>query len=321
MHFSLGRWYLRQSRGTQVVVRTVPAAVAAYASAVVGSVIANSLDPSKDLLSFFWVTLGTTGVVAIALIFARVISEGVEAIRIADAAAGELEQKVFGAARTFAEDAVLMDIQDLAAIDPSHEGAILVPENPLGAMRALVRSAYRTLEAHFGEAPQVGDRIEFEVTFMTQSYIDGEITIAAWANRQGRRPASMNQRETNSKTYNTTVTAEVYRMQRPRPRIVEDTTKDQNYHEIYPGQKDRIRSSIIWPVFSSEHQLVGTMVMHCDQAGFFLRSQEKFWRELCEIYAKRLAQERLRLDKALRVGDTVDSPTAVGAGRWAAPPF
>jgi GAF domain-containing protein len=130
----------------------------------------------------------------------------------------------------------------------------------------------------------------------------------------------MNTRETNPKRYENTETAAIYREESPRGRIIEDTESHDDYAELYPGQKARIKSSIIWPVLSANNVLVGTLVMHCDRAQFFKKSEAKFWREVCEVFAKRLAQEKLRLDKAVLLRED-GSITAIGANNWPEPPF
>ena len=57
-------------------------------------------------------------------------------------------------------------------------------------MHNACRDLYETLETEYGLGVSVSEHIEFEVTFMTCSLIDGEITVAAWANRDARAPKS-----------------------------------------------------------------------------------------------------------------------------------
>jgi hypothetical protein len=165
-------------------------------------------------------------------------------------------------------------------------------------IQELVSAAYDTFEANFGFDEGSNERIEFEVTFMTKSYADGEITIPAAANRDKRSPRSMVLRAENPTIYNDTETASVYRAARPAPIVVEDTRgTGTNYAELYAGQKDRIRSSIIYPVLSDRNELLGTLVVHCDVAGFFNQRRQKYWFELLEIFSKRVALEKMKLDK------------------------
>lgn len=140
------------------------------------------------------------------------------------------------------------------------------------------------------------------MTFMTKSYGDGYITIPAAANRDGRAPRSMVLRAQNPQLYEDTVTASIYRASRPSPVIVEDTGTDAHYAELYAGQKQRIRSSIIYPVLSDSNELLGTLVVHCDRAGFFGSCKTKYWFDLFEIFAKRLALEKMKLDRLMAFG-------------------
>jgi GAF domain-containing protein len=156
---------------------------------------------------------------------------------------------------------------------------------------------YSTFEAAFGKSLGDEERIDFEVTFMTKSYIDGEITIPAYANREGRAPRSMLLKATKPDIYATTITSVIYREVRPSMHIIEDTSnREVDYQELYPEQKRRIRSSIVYPVLSDRNELLGTLVVHCDKANFFKRQHEKYWTDMLEIFAKRLAIAKARMD-------------------------
>ncbi len=170
------------------------------------------------------------------------------------------------------------------------------------AIQGLVNAAYAAFEANFSSIAGSDDRIDFELTFMTKSYQDGLITIPVAANRDGRAPRSMVLRKTNANIYDDTVTASTYRSQRPAPIIVEDTANEEaHYTELYPGQKQRIRSSIIFPVLDDSNQLLGTLVAHCDRPGFFSCQDQKFWFDLMEVFAKRIALEKLKMDRLMEV--------------------
>jgi GAF domain-containing protein len=167
----------------------------------------------------------------------------------------------------------------------------------VGDLQRIVEATYATLEAAFGKSPIVTERIDFEVTFMTLSYVDMKITIPACANREGRAPRSMLLRKDNSEIYENTVTATVFREARPAVHIIEDTRKPAaNYQEIYPNETDRIRSSIVFPVLSNKNELLGTLVVHCDSVAFFQECDKKYWSELLEVFAKRLACAKAKLD-------------------------
>lgn len=158
-----------------------------------------------------------------------------------------------------------------------------------------VTALYQILQSQFGRAGSLLNEIDFEVTFMTRSYIDQKITIYAYENRDHRSPRSLLLRKDDADIYAGTVTAEVYRQPRPDMVITEDTGREP-YAEVYTGQRERIKSAIVYPVLSDENVLLGTLVVHCNEPSFFKRSELRFWRKLLEIYAKRIAYEKLCLD-------------------------
>jgi hypothetical protein len=78
--------------------------------------------------------------------------------------------------------------------------------------------------------------------------------------------------------------------------IVEDTlAPGAGYDEPYPGQTNRIKSSVVYPVLSSRNAVLGTLVVHCDKVRFFRTGEGRYWREVLEIFAARIALERARL--------------------------
>lgn len=170
-------------------------------------------------------------------------------------------------------------------------------------LQELVEAAYAAFEAGYGKSARTEDRIDFEVTFMTRSYRDHLITIPACANRDGRAPRSMILRQQHPDIYEGTVTAAIYRAPRPSLQIIEDTASPEGlYQELYPDQIKRIRSSIVYPVLSNSNDLLGTLVVHCDKTGFFHHGDEKYWTDLLEVFAKRLALVKLKLDALVGVG-------------------
>jgi GAF domain-containing protein len=166
----------------------------------------------------------------------------------------------------------------------------------LDRIQTLVNALYEVVQGQFGQAGgSLLDEIDFEVTFMTKSYVDGEITIYASQNREHRAPRSLLLRRDDKTLYKNTVTAEIYREVRPEIHIIDDTSLG-NYHAVYAGQLDRIKSSVVYPVLSDKSELLGTLVVHCNKARFFSRADAKFWIKLLEIYAKRVGFEKMKLD-------------------------
>ena len=166
-----------------------------------------------------------------------------------------------------------------------------------GRIQSIIEAAFKAFETVYGRASRPDDRTDFEVTFMTRSYEDGKITIPACANRDGRDPRSMVLRKTDPDIYEGTETAKIYAASRPYVMIVEDTKAGAcTYKELYSGETDRIRSSIISPVLSDKNELLGTIVVHCDRKNFFKRSKGKYWSDVMEVFTKRLAFEKRKLD-------------------------
>lgn len=128
----------------------------------------------------------------------------------------------------------------------------------------------------------------------------------------------MQQRSSDTTVYDRTVTADLYRAQSPDLQIIEDTEAPQaSYAELYAGQKQRIKSSVVCPVLSSESVLLGTLVLHCDSKKFFKEKDRRSWRQFCELFTKRLALEKLLLDCAYEAPPN----NSVGARLWTDVPF
>jgi len=198
--------------------------------------------------------------------------------------------------------------------DESPPAVVYGQVTPLQNIRIIVESAHRELERHYAEPASRS----FKVNFMTKSFADGEITIAAWANKAERRPSSLLKRARDIRVYDTTKTAEVYRMDEPLPIIVDNTHRaehNRNY-VLDSHQRDRIRSHLVWPVLSPQHELLGTFVIDCTEVGFFRPEDEVVWEDFCEAHARPLALEMLRLRSAVLQPSAADGPAA-----WPRPPF
>lgn len=163
-------------------------------------------------------------------------------------------------------------------------------------MQLVVQSCYEFFESAFSTPGTLVDDIKFESTFMTKSYIDKEITIPCSANKENRTPISMLNRSNNPKLYSGTETEKIYQMKRPVMVLIEDTAKATGYIETYEKQKERIRSSVILPVLSHENVLLGTLVVHCNKAGFFKQKEFDFWNELLEMFSVEIGYQKIMLD-------------------------
>lgn len=211
----------------------------------------------------------------------------------------EHKERTISAARESIDRCVSESIQHLYERGSER---FIVFYDPVETISALVKHLHVTLATLNANAEQPWRGPLFQVAFMTVMD-DGEIGIVAWANNENRMPPSLKYRNANKTIYRTTVTAAVYRSERPRMRIVEDSADDtEHVVELYDGEFSRLRSSVVYPVRSPDNELLGTLVAHCDLPHFFRRVDERFWGRLLEIYALRIALEKVRLDRAHPAG-------------------
>ncbi len=285
------RWFDALPEGVRIFGGALATAVVFYFAALLSTWISSVFQ-----FGGYWALLAHAIVVIIFITFVAVVSRSLAVIR-------NERQRVTSERR----DALMLAYSNM---DRFESGLLSQVRNTkisadtfverfvtsLTCVQKIVEAVYNTFEAAYGRSSDSDERTDFEATFMTKSYTDGEITIPASANREGRTPRSMVLRAKNSKIYENTVTATIYRADRPTIHITEDTEAEP-YEEIYPRQKDRIKSSIVFPVLSDTNELLGTLVVHCNKSGFFLRTDQSYWTDMLEVFAKRIAVLKLRMDE------------------------
>lgn len=215
---------------------------------------------------------------------------------------------------------LLHSLQDFSA----REGGqwLFLPGRPVHGIERTLREAWATLDAQYGEPSKSPEfRLEFRLTFMTTSYRDGCITVAAWANQKQQRPPSLQKRAADPRTYDNSVTARIYAMAEPAGVISSDAAarRYKRHFRIYPEEPRIIRSHMAWPVLSPDSELLGTFVVDCNLAGFFRDVERERWQSWCEPFIEVIALEKLRLDRAY-------APTESGwegpnPRSWSDPPF
>ncbi len=104
-------------------------------------------------------------------------------------------------------------------------------------IQLVVQCCYDFFCSAYSETGELIDTVRFESTFITQSYIDGNITIPCSANKENRTPISMIHRQEDPEILNRTEAAKLYIEKRPKLVIIEDTNKRNDYVETYTGQK------------------------------------------------------------------------------------
>ena len=198
--------------------------------------------------------------------------------------------------------------QEAMKMNTKQDASEFMIQECVNNMQLVVQSCYDFFESAFSVPGQLVDDIKFESTFMTKSYIDDEITIPCSANKENRTPVSMLHRSQNAKIYANTETDKIYQMDRPVMILIEDTTKEQTYIETYANQKVRIKSSVILPVLSHENVVLGTLVVHCNKAGFFKKELYSFWNELLEMFSVEVGYQKLLLDYYIENSPNADKP-------------
>ncbi|HEV7378031.1 MAG TPA: GAF domain-containing protein [Pyrinomonadaceae bacterium] len=285
-------WFDRLSLGWRLLIGAIFTAIPFYFAALLSHIVAESAKLNQPY------RLALHAAIFIVLLTSVVFISRYTSI-IRDTAKREIEERraALMHAYTFIDRVEVKQFEDLHLQTNLEDNFIEAFVTSLGLLQRVVEATYSTFEAAFGKSLGNEERIDFEVTFMTKSYADGEITIPAYANREGRAPRSMLLKATTPNIYATTVTSVIYREVRPSMHIIEDTlSREADYHELYPEQKRRIRSSIVYPVLSDRNELLGTLVVHCDKANFFRHHHEKYWTDMLEIFAKRLAIVKAKMD-------------------------
>lgn len=300
----LVRWYYNLHSISKALINSLFAAIGFFCSAIIPNELVTTLGLLKPLQKTF-VYIGVFALVfavySITFIFFKTTKEKMELEE-------KEENEIILLAYTKC-DKIITD--ETNAYDKEKPIGEQIIGKPLRKIQQIVSAAYETLDDFYGKSVNPNDRVKFEATFMTKSYIDKEITIPAFQNKENRAPISLQQRKDNPKVYDNTITARVYREPRPSIHIIEDTSDPKSeYQELYPSQQRRIQSTVVFPVLSNENLLLGTLVIHCDKKGFFKIDKMKFLSELLEIFAKRLASEKMYLDKLVTESGNISVDTS-----------
>jgi len=306
--------YTHSNRWFRALIESVLLTLPMYGSAILSYYVRHALD-EKHMLEY---SSAITVVILLIFFLARrlfeMMADGEERIL-------QLQRDAIGQAHTFTDDLLALQTADVrraaALYSEKGDGDDLFRSAIAGKkyIQEVVERLYLVLEALYSGPRDRLTQIMFEVTFMTKDYSDEFITIWAWRNRDRRAPRSLLMRGNNPHIYANTVTATVYESERPEMIIIEDTRNNDDYKEIYAGQKHRILSSIIYPVFADNNELLGTLVTHCDRPMFFKICDQRFWASLLEIYAKRIAHQKVCLDVFRSVGDLTNWVSTVDIDR------
>ncbi|HSE19584.1 MAG TPA: hypothetical protein VLB46_21165 [Pyrinomonadaceae bacterium] len=167
----------------------------------------------------------------------------------------------------------------------------------LDRIHRLITAAWEVVNSHHNVSVATTDRLNFEMTLITQSLCDSELTIASWCNRDNFRPKSLLLRTKGDKTiYRRTEAAKMIEKRITDTVVIEDTSAPtENYEPLYEGQKMRIRSSVLHPILSPKSEHLAVLVLHCERTKFFRLGDTRYWRELFSVFAPSIALELERI--------------------------
>ena len=186
-------------------------------------------------------------------------------------------------------------LMERESVSLSELRSVLICE--LERINRLITAAWEVVNSHHNVSVAATDRLNFEMTLITQSLCDSELTIASWCNRDNFRPKSLLLRTEGDKTiYHRTEAAKMIEKRITDTLVIEDTSAPtENYEALYEGQKARIRSSVLYPILSPKSEHLGVLVLHCERTKFFRVNDARYWRELFSVFGPSIALELERI--------------------------
>jgi hypothetical protein len=294
MSFNIIRYFVGVKQRTRSIIASISTAISFYYAAFLSTSIAEVAGKNENYGIAIHATVFMV-LLFVIIFISKLIQEKIENIQKEI----EFEKITISRAHTYCDRNLSEWTRAIENNDVAEKEHFIATQIGLKGnyIKGLVDATYHTFESSYGKSSSSEERIDFEVTFMTKSLKDEFITIPASNNKDGRQPRSMLMRPDNPGIYENTATATVYKMKNPSMYIIEDTTSSgTHYEEIYSGQRERIKSSLIYPVLSHKNRLLGTLVVHCDRACFFKNSGKKYWSDLLEIFSKKVAHEMIKIE-------------------------
>jgi GAF domain-containing protein len=157
-------------------------------------------------------------------------------------------------------------------------------------MAAFMRAVQRAISQQWSEA-RFGSSTQTEVVLMTKSLRDNQMTCASWA---VRRPYSLAAREDDPTVYNETEAARMYRnaeQARVGTRLIADTAAPRSDYEfLNQSESERIRSTVLHPVYDPNSELIGVIVAHTNRPNVFRPEDTDFWTALLRLVEPHIAR-------------------------------
>lgn len=264
---------------------------------------AASNDSSEIGWGYFWIAVGVGLALCWGLIRFLYIKEIEEFERLKNRRERAIADARERIARISVNELVECDsIVDRAEVSTEEFRSVLICD--VTRIKNLVNALWDVVNAHHNTSVEATERINFEITLIVPSLSDNALTVAAWCNRDNRRPKSLLVQAENRDIFQETEAAKMIRNRTVDSVILEDTSSTQlNYVPLYEGQKARIRSSVLHPILTPKSEHMGVLVLHCEIVQFFKQADQRYWHELFSVFAPSLALELERIkayNKAVR---------------------
>jgi hypothetical protein len=157
-------------------------------------------------------------------------------------------------------------------------------------MATVMRAVQRAISQQWSEA-RFGSSTQTEVVLMTKSLRDERMTCASWA---VRRPYSLANRENDPAVYDETEAARMYhKAERARvgTQLIADTAgPHSDYEFLNESENDRIRSTVLHPVYDPSSELIGVIVAHTNRPNVFRPEDADFWTALLRLVEPHVAR-------------------------------
>jgi GAF domain-containing protein len=305
-----------------VVIKKFPPLVSASAHAVsailiftIGAVLENRLqlifedDPAQKLQGFIWIVL----MVVLSIMYGwvhylirQILKANEEEQAARRRSLHDAREKLVGINQKYLTKCDSLIENKHFISEEIFRETLICDQNRL---QQLVEAIWDVINSHHNSSADELERINFEVTLITPSRRDSHLTIAAWKNRDMRRPRSLAKREMNPSLYEDSEAAKIIKAGSVSTEIIEDTSRPEvNYAQYYRDQRLRIRSCVLHPIISPAHKHLGVLVLHCDRPGFFKKEDQRYWSEFFAIFSSTVGLELERIEAFNRAIHFEDKP-------------
>lgn len=177
----------------------------------------------------------------------------------------------------------------------------------------IIEAIWEVVDTYHNISAVETERVNFNVTLIVRSHrpqLQGNLTVAAWRNRDFRRPPSLVKQDTGEiSIYVGTEADKIIRARTAETKVIEDTAKPEvNYKQLYDDQKVRIRNTVLHPILSPANNHLGVLVLHCEKPGLLKERDRRYWSEFFAVFAPAAALEIERIEAYKRAAEASSQP-------------